>query len=72
VEVRQPLVIHPQKMQHRRLKIMDVHASFSDVVAEIIGRAVDEAGLHAAARHPHRETARMMVAAVVGRRQLAL
>ena len=43
-----------------------------DVVAEVVGRAVDQTRLDAAAGHPHREAARMVIAAVVGRGQLAL
>jgi hypothetical protein len=72
VQIGQPLVIHSQKMQHRRLKVVHVDAALSDVVAELVGGAVDQAGPHAAASHPHGEAARMVVAPVVGRRQPAL
>ena len=43
-----------------------------DVVAVVVGAAVGEAGLDAAAGEPDREAARMMVAAVVGRGERAL
>ena len=46
--------------------------SFDDVVGEVVGLAVDGAAFEAAAGHPHREAARMMVAAVVLRREAAL
>ena len=36
-----------------------------DVVAEVVGRAVNQARFHSAARRPERETARMMVAAKI-------
>ena len=43
-----------------------------DVVAEVVGLAVDRAALRAAAGHPHGEAARVMVAAVVLVGQAAL
>ena len=43
-----------------------------DVVAEVVGFAERHARLDAAAGQPDGEAARMMVAAVVGRRELAL
>src|SRR5262245_1319274 len=43
-----------------------------DVVAQIIRRAVSHAGAHAAACHPRRETARMMVTPVIILGQFAL
>ena len=43
-----------------------------DVVAEVVGGAEGHAGLDAAAAEPHREAAGVVVAAVVGRGQLAL
>ena len=46
--------------------------SSSDVVAEVVGLAEHEARLDAAARHPHGEAARMVVAPVIGVGQLAL
>jgi len=39
---------------------------FDDVVAEIVGGAEDEPGLHAAAGHPDAEAPQMVVATVVG------
>ena len=43
-----------------------------DVVAEVVGLAVDDAALDAAAGQPHAEVARVMVAAVVVLGQRAL
>ena len=42
--------------------------SFDDVVAEVVGLAVDRARLHAPAGQPHRVAARVVVAPVVVRR----
>src|SRR4051794_37828613 len=41
---------------------MDVHRVFHGVEAEVVARAVRDAGLHAAARHPEREGVRMVIA----------
>ena len=70
--VRQLLVVDAQAVQNRGLQIVDVHRIRDDVVAEVVGLAVRDAGLDAAAGHPHGEAARMMIAAVVVVRQLAL
>ena len=45
---------------------------FDDVVAVIVGFADADARLGAAAGHPHRKAARVVVAPVVGGRQFAL
>src|SRR5262245_59048498 len=63
----QPRVIDAQAMQHGGLEIMYVHAVLHNVVAIVVGFAVADARLDAAASHPEREAAAMMVAAVVGR-----
>ena len=60
---RQPLVVEAQEMQDRRLQVVDVDRVFDDVKPEVVGRAVDNARLDAAAGHPHREGLRMVVAA---------
>src|SRR5207237_1146982 len=42
-----------------------MHWVANDVVAEIVGFAIDDAALNAGASHPHRVTARMMIPAIV-------
>ena len=69
---RQLGVVDPQAMQDRGVQVMDVDGVASDVVAEVVGRAVSDAGLDAAAAQPDREAARMVVAAVIVRGQCAL
>ena len=56
-------MIDPQQLQHRRVQIVDVDGILDDVVAEVVGAADGDAGAHAAAGEPHREGARMVVAA---------
>src|SRR5690242_9254721 len=65
--VGEPCMVEPQQMEHRRLQVVYVHRVFGDVVAEIVRRPVDHARLNAGAGEPNRETARMMVAAVIRR-----
>ena len=45
------------------MEIVDVDRILDDVVAEIVGAADGDAGLDAAAGQPHRESARVMIAA---------
>ena len=68
----QPGVIDAEAMQNCRVQIMNTHWIVRDVVAEIICLPDRHAGLYSAAREPDRETARMMIATVVLRRQSAL
>ena len=65
-------MVDPQAVQDRGVQVVDMHRVLDDVVAEIVGLAVDDARLDAAAGHPDREAARMMIAAVVLARQFAL
>ena len=59
-------------MQGGRLQVVHVDRILHHVVAVVVGSPVRQAGLDAAAGHPHREAARMMVASVVGLAELAL
>ena len=70
--VGEPLVVDAEQVQERGLEVSDVHRVFNNVVGELVGFAMDDAALDAAARHPEAEAARVMVAAVVGRSELAL
>ena len=54
------------------MQVVHLHRVLHDVVRVVVGLAVGDAGLHATARHPHREAAGMVVAAVVVARELAL
>lgn len=70
--VRQSFVVDAQAMQNGGIEIVDVHGIFDDVVAEIVGFAVNDTRFNTAAGHPNREAARVMVAAVICFRQCAL
>src|SRR5262249_18031675 len=70
--VRQTLVVDAEAVQDRRVQIVNVHGVVDDVVTKVVGLAVDDARLDAAAGHPDREATRVMIAAVVVARQLAL
>jgi len=64
--VREPLVIDAHQVQDGGIEIVDVHRVLDDVVAELVGLAVDEPRLHAAAREPHAEVAAVVIAPEVG------
>ena len=66
--VGQLFVIHAEQVQERRVQIVDVDFVLLREVAVVVGRAVRDAGLHAAAGHPHREAVRIMIAPVAALR----
>jgi hypothetical protein len=68
----QARVINAQAMQDRRLQIVNMDRILYDVVAMVIGLSNADAGFNSAASGPNRETARMMVTAVVRFRELPL
>ena len=65
-------MVDPQAVQHRGVQVMRGHGVFADVVREIVGLAVSDAGLDASAGQPHAETARMVIAAVLRLGELSL
>jgi len=64
VAVRQLRVINSHQMQDGGVQIVDMNFVLDRVPAEFIRRAVNDSTLNAAAGHPHRETERMMFAAI--------
>src|SRR5262249_17979933 len=70
--VRQARVLDAEAVEDGRVQVVDVHRVARDVVAVIVGLAELEAGANAAAGHPEREAAAVMIAAVVGRSECAL
>ena len=62
---RQAFVIDAEAIQDRCVQVVDVNRIFDDVVAEVVGLAVNDSGPNAAARHPFCVTPRMMIASVV-------
>jgi hypothetical protein len=68
----QLLVVQPELVQYRSLKIMHMHRVLGNVIAKFICFTVHDAGFDPAASHPYREATRMVVASVVFGGQLAL
>ena len=61
----EPARVEAELVQDGGVDVGDVVAILDGVEAELVGRAVDDAALDAAAGHPDREAERMMIAAVV-------
>jgi len=69
---RELLVVDAEAVEHRGVQVADVDGVYGDVVAEIVGLAVADARLDAAAGEPGGEALGVVVAAVVLLRQAAL
>src|ERR1043165_4469710 len=63
----QAFVIDAEAVQDRRVQVVDVDVILGDVVAVLVGAAVDDAALDAAASEPVGETAWMVIAAEIAR-----
>src|SRR5262245_5110307 len=63
VAERQLRVVDAEEVQQRGLVIVDVNRVLDNVPAELIGRPVDVAALHAAAGHPEAERPAEVIAA---------
>ncbi len=62
VAVGELFVIDAHQVQQRGVEVMHMHGIAHDVVAKLVGLAVDEPALEAAAGHPDGEAARMVIA----------
>ena len=60
----EPVGVEPEQVQDRGVDVGDVVPVLDGVEAELVGRAVDDAPLDAAAGHPDREAVVVVVAAV--------
>src|SRR5262249_6463894 len=65
VTIGQLRVIDAEQVKDRRVQIVYVDRFLDGLEPEVVGRAVDRAALDAAAREPHREAERVVVAAVL-------
>src|SRR5881394_237879 len=65
-------MVDAEALENRRVQIMNVHRVLDDVVAVIVRLAVTDARFDAAAGHPDRVAASVMVAAIVVLLDLAL
>ena len=70
--VREAFVVVAEEVEDRGVEVVDRKRVLDDVVTEFVGLAVDLAALGAAAGHPHREAAWVVVATVVILRESAL
>ena len=68
----QPAVVDAQAMEDGGVQVVDVHGIGDDVVAEVVGLAVNHPRLDACAGHPEGEALRMMITAVIVAGELAL
>src|SRR2546425_11798744 len=57
-------MVESQHMQDGGVQVVDVHTVLDSVVAEFVGCAVDESGLHTGTSHPDGVTVRVVIAAV--------
>ena len=64
VAIRQPLVVQTQQMQDRRMPIMHMHRVFNSFIPVVVGAAIREPPLDAAAGHPEGIAFVIVVAAV--------
>ena len=71
-EVGQALMVNAEQMEEYGVKVKDVDGVLDDVIPEFARFAVDEVRLDPAAGHPNRETARVMIASVIGGGEFAL
>lgn len=60
----QSIVLHPKQVKNRRVKIVNMHSILDRMVADFIRRAIDEARLDAAPRHPDRVAIWVMIAPI--------
>src|SRR4030095_2815091 len=64
ITICQTLVIESEQVKYGRVEIVDVHAVFDGVVADVVGGAVNESRFHSAAGHPDRIAVGVVVAPV--------
>src|SRR5690348_7371541 len=63
ISVSQLSVLDPKKVQDCGVDIVDMHRLFDGFESEIVGSSIDRATFDRAARQPHGEPERVMVAA---------
>ena len=68
VEIGELLVIHPEQMKHRRVKVMHAHAICHGLVTDFVCLAVSGPSFDSRAGHPRHEPVRIMVPATIALR----
>ena len=61
-------MIDAETMKERGLQVMDVDRIFYNIVAVVVGLAINDPSLHAASSQPHRKATRMMISSIIGLR----
>lgn len=67
--ISQLFVVDAHEVQHRSPHIIDGAGVFDSVVAEVVGGAVDVAGLDAATGHPDGEAVGVVIATITALRE---
>jgi hypothetical protein len=70
--VGEPGVVEAEQVQRGGVEVVNVNWVFDDVIAEVIRFTDDLPAFHAGSGHPDAVAARVMIAAVIRRRQHAL
>jgi hypothetical protein len=58
-------VVNAHQVQNRRVQVVDVDFFVNGVPAVLVGSPIGHTTFHTAACHPHRETKRVVLSAVV-------
>ena len=65
IRKRQPSVVDTKAIQYRGVEIVHVDRLFNDIVAELVGAAVNDSRLYSATREPHAKATPVVIATVV-------
>ena len=63
---REALVVDAEQVQQRCIEVANVNRLVDNIVAEVVGFAVNGSALHSGSGHPDTEATRVVVATVVG------
>ena len=66
VVIRQAFMVDAEAAEDGGVEIVNVDSVLNDVVSVVVGLPMDDSRSHAAASHPHREAAAVVVATIVG------
>src|SRR6478672_406962 len=68
----QAFVVDAHQVQNRGIDVANMNGVPDDIVAEVVGFAMNDTTLDSAARHPHGVTARMVVPSIIVATQFTL
>jgi hypothetical protein len=64
MRIRQPLMVDPKQMQHRRMQVMDMNSILNSVIPKVICHSMSDPPLYATTSHPHRKPMVIMLATI--------